>query len=373
MMRMVRFRLLFLLTLIWVVPGAGLQAQDEAFSRHDMLASIGTQVILPLHQEFASRTGRLAAITQQFEREPTLETLQQAQEEWRAASVLWQQAAIFRIGRMALVLHSPIDNRIPAAVNLIEATIAGSDRIDPESVVSLGSSATGLAASEYLLFGSKQTPEQVLAAFTDGEAGIRRRQYLAASTALLQQQASTLLNYWLPGSDGYLDTFTDADDPSDVRESISMLANAMIASLETVVQMDMGVPLGITTGTLSPELTRAPYSGDGLAYLDGYFDGLWAAFTGERTDEAQLGLDDYLDLLGAGYDGVLLSQIIRDQMVRIRESIEAVDLPLRQAIENDYASVARIFQESRVLLTMLKADMVSQLGLTITFSDNDGD
>ena len=68
-----------------------------------------------------------------------------------------------------------------------------------------------------------------------------------------------------------------------------------------------------------------------------------------------------------------LSQVILRQFDAALAALRAIDGPLETAVQANPAQVESAYQETLSLLTLLKADMVNQLGLTLTFNDNDGD
>jgi predicted lipoprotein len=87
-----------------------------------------------------------------------------------------------------------------------------------------------------------------------------------------------------------------------------------------------------------------------------------------------LGFDDYLDFLGAeGEGGLPLSQVIDDQFVTTLAAFDAIEGTLHTTVTDQPDQVNAAYEEVRTLLVLLKADMANQLGVTLTFNDNDGD
>jgi predicted lipoprotein len=339
-----------------------------------MLTHIGTTIILPLHQTLVAQAEALDERAAELKAQPSLETLLAAQAQWRITMTNWRQASLFALGRQTLVLHSAIESPVPPNVAYIETLIADpSIVLDAAFLQTQGSNVAGLGVVEYLLFGLDTTPEAQVALLSGGD-GARRLDYLTAVTGMLRRAAGDLLNYWQPeNGDGYLQAFIEQDDPFNVRESINMLVNALIAGTELMVHQDIAVPLGLQIGRPSPNLVRTPYSDYTLDLMRTTLEMVRLVFTGGGDAEADPGLNAFLDASGAARDGVPLSQIITDEIDVIIADINRIDAPLRQIVTGDQTPLLALYQDMRALYLMMKTDMISQLGLTITFSGSDGD
>lgn len=68
-----------------------------------------------------------------------------------------------------------------------------------------------------------------------------------------------------------------------------------------------------------------------------------------------------------------LSAEVDEQFERTIAALEAIDQPLAVAVIEEPATVEAAYTEAKALVVLLKADMANHLGITITFSDNDGD
>ncbi|MCC6617203.1 MAG: imelysin family protein [Anaerolineae bacterium] len=368
------FRSLLLALVAGLLLAAPVVAQDEqteTFTQGAMLENIGNQIIMPLHTAFYQRVANLHNLAQAFTDDPTQEHLAALQQQWRTTVLLWEQVKIFRLGR-AFVTHARIANETPPNVDFIESLIAEPRIIDADFIGTFGSNMIGLHTLEYLLFNSG-APENVLARYTEGDAGAQRRRYLLIVTDILEQDTSALLEMWSPDGQNYLRTFIVSDNPTSVRQSTSMLANEMIFSLEQVVQMSLHEPLGMGTGIVRPVAVPAPYSGFSMPMIQGFFEAFRATFNGNIEGQTGLGFDDYLNSLDVMYNGVPMADEINREIDDILVAIEAVQQPMEIVLNETPDKITTIYEEARDLVLLMKIDMMTNLGLTITFTDSDGD
>lgn len=349
-------------------------AQPETFSRRAMLQNLADEIILPLHETFFEQTEALRTAVHDFLMNPSLESLNALQEAWRVESLLWHQVRLFNVGRLTFVYHSRIANNAPIATQIIDEFINGKTLIEPNAVGVFGSNVVGVRTVEYLIFDPVGGNEAILAKFVDDPNAIYRAQYLLLTVDDLHKTVGELLHMWSPDGLNYADQFVEDDDPSSVQESISMLVNAMVNSLETTVNMTIGWALGTEAGgEVQPQIVEARYSGYSIPQITSFFEMLRDTFNGQSAAGDGLGFDDYLDFLGAQYDDLPLSEAINRQIDAVLEALAAIDEPLETALITHPELVQQVYDEGRRLVVLMKADMVSQLGITITFSDSDGD
>lgn len=362
------------ITLSGILVTAGQQAnQSVEFSRRAMLENIAFQIIVPLHEDFLQQTDDLRAATYAFQAAPTVENLERLQQAWQDTSRLWHKVTLFRLGRTTFVYHSRIANDAPPAIQLIDQIINGPDPLDAETLAVFGSNVVGLRTLEYLIFDPVGGNDAVLANYTTQSSASQRMLYLVLTVEDLYATVTEVMNVWSPDGLNYLADFVDEDDPNSVQGSISMLANQMISSLESMVNMTIGWPLGTVAGEIQPDIVEAKYSGYSLQEIRSYFEILRDTFNGSGATGNALGFDDYLDYLGAHYNDILLADAIDQQFDVVLAAIDAVEEPFDSALIHHPEQIERIYEEGRLLIALMKTDMASRLGITITFSDSDGD
>lgn len=364
---------LFLLVACGGAPTApAATPSPAAFDRRAMLENLATQLILPRHEALLAALEELHTATRAFGDDPTPAALDAAQEAWLGANLARMATLPYNFDWAAdSLVHNRIDTRPPRVPFVEEEILAGDAAITTEYIDSIGSSSVGLGVMEYLLFDPAGGDEAVLAAFTTTEDAARRRELLVALATALPPKAVELLSIWSADGENYAQLFIDADAASgDIYGSINLLTNHMIAVLEEIVGDRLGKPLGKRTNDqIRPDLVEAPYSGASLERIIATVEALRATYRGGEG----LGFDDYLDFLNAAYGEEPLSQVVDAQFEAALAALRAIDGPLETAVATNPEQVDAAYEEMRQLLALFKADMVSQMGLTMTFNDSDGD
>jgi predicted lipoprotein len=354
-------------------PSAAVATPSPAtFDRRAMLENLATQLVLPTHETFLTALEELDAATRAFSADPTPATLDAAQSAWLRANLARMTVLPYNFDWVAdSLIHNRIDARPPRVAFINDEILAGDMAITTAYLDSIGSSSVGLGVMEYLLFDPAGDDEAILSAFTASEDATRRRELLVGLAAALPPRAVELLSVWSADGENYTQIFIDADAAGgDIYGSINLLTNHMIAVIEEIVGDRLGKPLGKrTNGQVRPELVEAPYSGASLERIIATVEALQTTFNGGDG----LGFDDYLDFLNAAYGEIPLSQAVNEQFDASLAALRAIDGPLETAVTSNPAQVEAAYEALRQLLAMFKADLVSQMGLTMTFNDSDGD
>jgi uncharacterized protein len=87
-----------------------------------------------------------------------------------------------------------------------------------------------------------------------------------------------------------------------------------------------------------------------------------------------MGLDDYLIALNLkSSDNLSLESKINKQFLTVITSINYLSEPFDKELINNNPAVEKVWTECKLLLVLLKVDLTSSLGITITLNDTDGD
>lgn len=368
MKELTRFILGSLLILALVIAG-GIQltqspAQAQEFDRRAMLEGLVTETILPLHEILLEKATALEAAALAFQADPTEETLTDFQAAWQETSIAFEHIQVYGFQRV-MPYMTQIDTsppNIPFIEGYIEIEPVGT--LDAAFVQNIGSSSKGLPTLEYFIF-----VEDALTQLTESQ---NRMDYAVGAATDVKRVAEELVMQWTPEAGGFADRFIAADgEVSSVRSAVSMLSNEMIAELEDVSRFWIGGPLGFRDGgDPQPDLVEAFYSGTSVDKLIANVEGFQMALNGLGDSPS---LADYLDFLGAEYDGVPMSEAINIQAETVITALQAIESPLQVAVIEEPGAVNVAYDEGVALLQLVKTDMASQLGITVTFSDNDGD
>lgn len=336
-------------------------SQKADFDRRAMLAEITESLILPLHKELLAETQALERAVAQFAQAPSPETLETAQVQWRTTADAWSRVEPFGL-RFTMLVFNQI-KKWPVNTIFIEEFIAEEETIDEPFIASIGSTAKGLTAIEYFLFSQELTNPEIVEALTTAP---KRMAYLTALSQNLVKSTDELVTMWSPDGGNQAQAFVDADfSGANVQGSMSMLANELIVLVETVANTKLEYPLRGVLADPQPDSVESPYAAYSLPLI----------VNNLRTLQQILnaGLGDYVDRMAVTPRQTPLSAAIDAQIEETIATIEAIDIPLRAAVLENPDAVRAARDSVKDLLVLLKVDMANQLGITVTFSDNDGD
>ncbi len=335
---------------------------DDGFDRRGMLENTVTESIMPLHEAFIIETELLEQAAYDFRDDPTAETLTQLQTQWRSTAEAWAKAEHLGF-RFTMIIHNQI-KKWPINTNFIEKFITEVDTpINETFIESIGSTSKGLTAIEYLIFDPNLTNEEITEKLVSEP---RRMAYMVSLTENLDNKSQQLLSMWSAEGDNQAQAFIEADfSNNNIQGSVSMLANEMIVVVENVANNKINFPLTGIQGNPEPDAVESPFGQHTVPLLINNLRGLQLTFN--------VGLADYLDFLEAGDRPQPLSTAINEQIEVTIAALEAISPNLQTAVTEDPETVQQAFNEAKKLIVLFKADMANQLGITITFSDNDGD
>ena len=344
-------------------------APPTKVTKEAALSSIGTNVILPTLQHFTAKATQLAASTAQFRTNASPESLARLRAEWTDAYCAWNETQwipdlpYFSLG---VYLWPPR----PAS---IEGALAGSTAYDAAYMDQLGAAATGLFALEYLLFDQTDMvrhkqgqPVRGLPRpppawdLLNGADGPRRRAYLHAVAELLARRARELETAWLPTGGNAIAQFTRGG-----QASLDKLINRLLENSERALQEGLTQQIELREfKTFQPEDARAMSSGSSHRAVVAVMRGVKRHFDGGDG----IGVDDYLRTLDPA-----LADTMRNHFETTLKLAEAIPAAVEEAVKTNRAPVQATVDACRKLEIALKTDVVSKLGVTLTFVSTDGD
>ena len=328
-------------------------------STEDVLLAMADDQIIPayvlLEEDLTALTDDVEALCGM----PSADALARAQETWRTVAASWQ-------GTRAGAVGPAMDRRLMADVAFrarpdpVEDLLASDDPIDTETLRGKGSTFRGISLVEHLLF----APASAETLTTD--AGARTCALVANVLPISSDAVATVIADWQDGDDAYREAFA-AGPEGDPPESVDAVTNQVIACLTAID--DNGIRDLALAETLDDALsTRRDGAGafvmaehrallgsvarivEGNPDADG--DGL-VALVEERSPDTAARLSELLTaavavvgLLPDSVDAAYTDQ--HDQLTAASEAVAAL----------------------KVLMT---TEVASQLGITVRFSDADGD
>jgi predicted lipoprotein len=354
-------------TCLGVALGAACGGDDDPRPR--VLAHVAHAVAEPAFAAFRAAADDAAASAAALCDAPTDATLGAAREAWHAERDAWSRLLPFSYGPIAdQMQQGPLDFW-PARPDTIETAITdAADAVDQAYIDGKGTSAKGMPALEYLLFGPD--PASVLASLTDPSTGARRCAYAEALAADIAARAAALEAAWSPG---FADTLARAGAGSELyptsQAGLDAVVNGSIEALAVMVKSKLDTPLGNLTGAaVDPELLESRFAASSVRELQRSLDGVWSVYHGADLQGPAEGISSLVQAVDPGLD-----ERVRMQHARAVDTMAAIPDPIADALTTDRGAVQLARDELDTLRRMLKLDVASALGVTLSLSDNDGD
>lgn len=342
-------------------------------SRKTMLENMVNNLIIPSYESFLSKAEVLSSASVSFSDEVNEENLIALQESWKEAVKAWNATQSFNyFGPADDSLYNTILNNFPSEYPQIENRLATSQAINASFIESLSTKEKGLPAVEYLIF-SKDGNAVILEKFLSNAEN--RKKYLTAVCENIKNKASNLVITWQPAGKNYKETFLSiSKSGTDAGSSTNLLANSLIQAVENIKNNKLGIPLGKGEGGIQQEKVEAPNAQYSFEIIKVELEAIENAFKGKSAEGDLPGFDDYLDKVNAKWQGnQLLSDRINQQFQSIRTILGEINDPLDKAVTTETLKVDKLYNSFISLVSLLKGEMISKLGLSVNYVDNDGD
>ncbi|MDC1211880.1 imelysin family protein [bacterium] len=326
------------------------EVPKDDFDKEAMLKNMAEEVVQASYSDWESKVELLMQKASEFEASPSESKLLTMQDAFIDAYKSWNYCSVFEFGPAAdkslrlKVNIFPIDTAQIEA-NVLSGDVAFGNAQNAESV--------GFAALDYLLF--KRQEELI--------SSTLRQEYLKANINWVKELSEEVNTDWASyQSDFISNTSSGAGSP------LSNLVNEINYEFELLKNARIGIPLGKKTlGVTQVHKLEGFYSEHSSELSKANLIGIKNAFNGGTG----LGLDDYLNDLDVKKNGELLSSQIEDLFDQLESDLESLNL--KSAIENEPSTLDPMYNRIEQLVVLLKVDMPSQLGVQITYQDNDGD
>jgi predicted lipoprotein len=238
-----------------------------------------------------------------------------------------------------------------ARARVIQLKLAGTEPVDVAAIAEEGAAGRGLYAAEELLFGEGSD------ALATGDA--RRCEYAQSVTTLAAQAAAPVVEAWTTGD--AVTTFVEGLDGGQ-QSTVALLLNELSHRLDELDMMQLR-DMAAADGPDDLDATR----------LGGPAD--------ERLAERAALLGGVRDAIGDGHTGVsaLVAAKDADTADRMVAAADAATDALGElppsvtAAFDDPTAIKAAADAVAKLKVLLATEAASKLGVTITFSDSDGD
>lgn len=351
---------------LWVLPLVGLlvfvqscvEKKKDDFNRTAMLTNLAENVVIPQYQQVDAAVSALQNAALAFNANPDAQKLDSLKAAFNAAykSYMGVEAYDFSASQDMRSLL----NNFPPDTNQINnnAAIGGYDLNTANNL-----RAKGFPALDYLLYGRGSA--EVVSNFSS----VTYKQYLADIVSEIKTKTSAAASEW---SGNYKNTFINASG-TDIGSSTGQLVNDVSFSAERCRRERVGNSLGyvglVSGGNIAPLQLEAFYSNQSKELLIEQLQQLKKLYEGNGG----IGLDDYLEQIGADYNGTPLHTEISNQFNKAIQAANTVPVAYTAALSSHKPEMEALFLELKKLVVLLKVDMSSNLGVIITYSDNDGD
>ena len=343
---------------------------DPGFDRGEMLENLGNSVILPAYMAFQETVNTLHDATDTFVATPSDATLGALQDALKNTRLAWQEVALFQFGPAENLSLRGSLNTFPVDLDQVDANINSGTYV-------LGTiqnlDAGGFPALDYLVHGTGSTLSEIVDAFTTDANAPARVQYLQDNVDFIQSNVDAVVEEWLPEGGNYLAVFLSEERGGvDVGSSLGQLINALVLHYERFIRDGkIGIPAGVrSSGIPRPLATESRFGGYSRELAQSSMQALGRLYEGTGMNGVDgVGIKENLESLDAATLANDISLALRD----VENVLNGLSDPLSAQIETDTDAVLVAFTEMQNLVVLLKADMTSFLGITITFQDNDGD
>jgi predicted lipoprotein len=330
------------------------------------------RVILPTHQELRERSSELSALLDELATDPSTADLAATRQAYLDVRGPLEEAEAFAFGPAEeLNTFKSIDDS-PVDTVKIDAELAADGELDATQVGRLGTNKRGLHAIEYLLFPADDA-ELEGALLADDVAGQRRRQFVSAAGQLVASGARELEQAWQPEKGGYARRFSEPGAPDSVEATVQLcldtLLNQTVVLSEVLANVKLGKPLGAGTGGgVDAALQESGRARASLSDMLSNLRGVRNIYLGTRDDAKVTSLSSLVHAKSPAVDVHALAAL-DDAEAALRDVPE----PLDDALNDSPEQVQKAYDAVKNLKRVLATEVLSTLGASLKFSDNDGD
>lgn len=331
------------------------------FQIQNLVRDITNQRIIVNVSAFSNQTNILEFEINNYVANPMDNQLEAVRNQWKLTALAYAKVYAFNIGQVRdQFMHQALYNW-PTTTNAVENFISDPSEVTETYVQNLSPQAKTLAALEYLLF--KTDLFTTNTEFVNSE---KRRNYLKFTGRELKTQATRLVNIWNVSGNNYSATFIENTN-TGIQGSFNLLYNGLYNLIDTGKVTKIGKPAGLENSqNTNPELTQAYFSNTSLAILKNNIESVEEVYFNTQG----LGISDYVSHVT---DSEVLNTAIQTKINEIKSAINAIQVPLFEAITSNPNQVAVLHEKLNELGILFSVDVRSILSITITSTDNDGD
>lgn len=313
------------------------------------------------YESFAEHTLSLKLAAEDLRTSPNAMSLELLQNELFETRKAWQWICMFNFGPAETISLSSM-NTFPADTSAIK------NKIDSGTLDGFSPDETGFAALDFLLH-----RETALSSITENENAAHILDLIVNHCEDISNKANSVKNEW---NSSYATNFRQ-NTGAAAGSGMSLLVNHFVICYEELKREKVALPLGLLTlGLPLVDHVEARYGAYSSTLALEQMTALNSVFNGfDDTDMNAIGLAEALREVDARYGE---NQVLLDNEINARFSVSINNLSqlpsdLRTFISDSPDELESIYNQLQSTVALVKADMPSSLGISITFSDNDGD
>jgi predicted lipoprotein len=363
--------LLATIVIIACNKSSGSDQSKDNFDRKALLTNVADNIIIPSYTNFQTRFSEMKVAADVFTSSPDAGRLNTLRDKWKAAYLDWQTVELFNFGPADNVLLRNYFNIYPTDVALLQSHIS-SGNYNLEELVN--NKAQGFPALDYLLNGAGGNDAEILAKYSSTPDAAKWKKYLTDVVNSMNGKLNTVVAAW-KGS--YREQFINSDG-TGAGSSLSLMVNEYIMNFERFLRSGkFAIPAGVMSGTAAPEKVEAYYSKDlGIQLARAALKASMDFYVGKAFNGTTAGasLQSYLQALGKNNPNVAtLATNIENQFTVLETKMNGLGNSIYDAILTNRTAVLGLYDEFQKQVRYLKVDMASAVGISISYTDNDGD
>lgn len=336
-----------------------IENQDNAFSA--VISNYAPKITLQ-YAELSAQTTSLVDQANNFAVSGELNDFSLLQEQLKNCRKQWFNVSMFEFG-------PALNTDLRASINTFPIdTTSVSMAINSESFTNAANDEKGFLAIEWMLHRSN-----AFEILTDSNNGTQEIQALIWFCEDLNNRVSIVHQAWVDSYQALFSSNTGASAGS----GMSLLVNSYIQDYERLKRQRLALPLGLLTlGIPLTSHVEAPYGGYSSELMQSQFVSSTLFFQGwDQAIENGYGLDDALKSVNAtwGEEATPLETVILHRFNEAQVALSNLNDPLQDQIMNQPEAVESVYNLLQSVVPLIKADLPSALGISITFADNDGD
>lgn len=338
------------------------------FDRSELLNNYADNIVMPAYEEYVSSTNNLLISVNDYALSPEDNNkLVTCIDQLKIVSLKWQLASLFDFGPASDHALLEFSNSYPTSTDDIELSIGDENWIAGQAS---NIDNVGLPALDYLL-----NEDGALDKFTVNPARIH---HLVRLVEFLNAQGELVFDTW---QSSYKSNFVSSTG-TEMGSSIGAVLNSLNRVFEANIRKQkLGLPSGVSTfsGNPLPNHVEAKYANywsidllyEAMLSIEKMY--LGNATSSNQLDKDGVGFDDYLISLGDEDFGRGLHNDIVAQIQSSKEAVMLLNDPLSEFVLTNQETCVSVYTELQALVVLFKVDMMSSLGVLITYQDNDGD